>query len=109
MPIYAEESEQVKRARRKLKKKLAEVDNLVTPEALSRMSEEIHLWISKHIKDRIDLKDKNISLFDENQNVAKVTNRYIQKLKETLQDQISLDRENAQEKKKDLKGRVSSN
>ena len=106
MLTYAEESEQVKRARRKLKQKLSEVDKLVTPEALFKMTEEIHLWISKNIKERIDLKNKNIALFDENQNHARISNRSIQKLRETLQEQISYSKKKTGALLDHLKGRI---
>ena len=106
MLTYAEESEQVKRARRKLKQKLSEIDKLVTPEALSQMTEEIHLWISKNIKDRIDLKNKNISLFDENQNYAHTSNRSIRKLRDVLQEQIIYSKKETGALIDQLKGRI---
>ena len=84
MNSMAKESQLVKRARDKLKKKFEEADKLITPEALKKVSQEIHRWISTHIKNRVNLKDKNISLFDENQNVANVSSKYISTLKNSL-------------------------
>ena len=88
MSLMAEESEQVKRARRKLKRKMEEEDREITPEALERVVEEIYLWISKHSGERLSLKDQNISLFDENQHVSKISNRSIARLREMINREI---------------------
>ncbi len=109
MSAIAEESKQVKRAREKLKKKIEDANRLVTPEALAKMTEEIHLWISKNIKERVDLKGKNISLFDENENVASVSSRYIGRLRTTIKRQLSgaTKMVNLEDPSKQLRGRVS--
>lgn len=65
-----EESEKTKKTREKLKKRLKELDQGVTPQALKRTSSEIHRWIARRASERIALKTKSISLFDENQNAA---------------------------------------
>ncbi|MBI3211506.1 MAG: hypothetical protein HYZ47_02330 [Simkania negevensis] len=69
----AEESNKTKKTREKLKKYLSEMDRNTTPQALERKSSEIHKWIARHANERIVLHTKSISLFDENQNAAKVS------------------------------------
>ena len=72
---YAEESLKTKRAREKLKKQFNELETRITPEALKEKTVEIHRWIARHAHHRVVLKNKNISLFDENQNAAKLSQR----------------------------------
>ena len=64
------ESDKTKKARDKLKKQFEEIEKQITPEALKQKSLEIHRWIARHAHNRVILKNKNISLFDENQNTA---------------------------------------
>lgn len=66
----AEESEKTKKTRAKLRKRLEEIDLGITPQALKRKSSEIHRWIARHASERVPLRTKSISLFDENQNTA---------------------------------------
>ncbi|GAB4191529.1 MAG: hypothetical protein Tsb0015_13490 [Simkaniaceae bacterium] len=68
---FAEESEKTKKAREKLKKKFQEIDKKITATALEKKTIEIHRWIARHASQRVILKTKSISLFDENQNTAK--------------------------------------
>jgi hypothetical protein len=79
-----EESLKTKKAREKLKKKLQSMDEKFTKEALNKKSIEIHRWISRHADRRVILREKSISLFDENQNAAEVSQR-ISKLVEKIQ------------------------
>lgn len=81
--FIAEESLKTRRAREKLKKQLEALDQRVTPQALERKVIEIQRWISRHASHRIALKNKSISLFDENQNAAALSMRVSQ-----LADQI---------------------
>lgn len=71
----AKESEKTKKAREKLIKKFQGYDAKITPEALKKKTTEIHRWIARHAHHRVALKNKNISLFDENQNAAKLSTR----------------------------------
>ena len=71
----ARESYKTKRAREKLKKKLEAIDLAVTEQALEQKTIEIHRWIARHAPYRVVLRTKNISLFDENQNTAKLSRR----------------------------------
>ncbi len=71
----AEESEKTKRAREKLKRRLESIERRVTPQALERKSVEIHRWIARHAPQRVVLRTKTISLFDENKNTAQTSGR----------------------------------
>jgi hypothetical protein len=71
----AEESIKTKKAREKLKKRLDALDLKITPQALEEKSIQIHRWIAKHAQKRVVLKEKSISLFDENQNAAQLSQR----------------------------------
>lgn len=71
----AEESLKTRKAREKLKKQLEANDKKITPQALEKKSIEIHRWIARHAQNRVVLKSKSISLFDENQNTADISNR----------------------------------
>jgi hypothetical protein len=71
----AEESPKTRKAREKLKKQLEANDKKITPQALEKKSIEIHRWIARHAQNRVILKSKSISLFDENQNTADVSHR----------------------------------
>lgn len=70
--VLAEESAKTKKARAKLKEKLDATDKKVTPQALEKKSQEISKWIERHAHDRVVVK-KDISLFDQNQNSAKMS------------------------------------
>ncbi len=74
----AEESHKTRKAREKLKKKFSLLDKKVTSHELEKKTIEIQRWIARHAGDRVVLKDKNISLFDENQNAAKLSARVAQ-------------------------------
>ncbi len=78
------ESVQVRRAREKLKKRMEAIEKKITIQALEKKSLEIHQWIAKHASDRVILYAKEISLFDENQNTAKVSQR-VSQLAERIQ------------------------
>jgi hypothetical protein len=71
----AEESIKTRKAREKLKRQLEANDKKITPQALEKKSIEIHRWIARHAQNRVILKSKSISLFDENQNTADVSSR----------------------------------
>ena len=79
----AEESLKTRKAREKLKRQLDAFDKKVTPQALEKKAIEIQRWIARHASNRVALKNKSISLFDENQNAAGLSLRVSQ-----LADQI---------------------
>lgn len=72
---YAVESEKTLRAREKLKKQLESYDRKMTREALEKKTSEIQRWISSRAHNRVALKNKEIALFNENQNAADVSSR----------------------------------
>ena len=82
----AEESLKTRKAREKLKKQFAAFDKKITPQALEKKAIEIQRWIDRHAPNRVALKTKSISLFDENQNAADLSQRVSQ-----LADQIKND------------------
>lgn len=82
LKIIAEESEKTKRAREKLRAKLDRTDKKITEKALQDKSQEIASWIERHSSDRLSV-DKDISLFDQNRNSAKMS-KSIEKLAEEL-------------------------
>lgn len=69
----APESSKIQKTRAKLKKQLQDIEKLITQEALAKKADEISSWIARHSCGRIALKNKNIALFDENQNTAKLS------------------------------------
>lgn len=81
----AEESPKTKKTREKLKKYFEAQEQSITPQALKRKSLEIHRWIARHAAERVVLKAKSISLFDENQNTAKLSIK-VSKFAGNLQD-----------------------
>jgi hypothetical protein len=83
----AEESFKTRKAREKLKKQMEDLEGKITPQALEKKTIEIHRWIARHAPHRIVLRSKTISLFDENQNTARLSKRVA-----SLVDQIKLDR-----------------
>jgi len=74
-PNFAEESAKTRKARLKLQKQLEEADKKITPQALKQQSIEIHRWIARHAGNRVVLRSKSISLFDENENAAELSQR----------------------------------
>ncbi|MBS0630259.1 MAG: hypothetical protein JSS30_08585 [Verrucomicrobia bacterium] len=81
----AEESLKTKKAREKLLKRLKELDDKITKDALDKKSIEIHRWISRHADQRVTLRDKTISLFDENQNAAQISQKIIKVAEKLLE------------------------
>jgi hypothetical protein len=81
----AKESEKTRKAREKLKRRLEAIDQKITPHALEKKSIEIHRWIARHAPQRIVLKTKTISLFDENKNTAAISQK-ISKIAVMLQN-----------------------
>ncbi|MDN3509245.1 MAG: hypothetical protein P0S93_04445 [Candidatus Neptunochlamydia sp.] len=71
----AEESEKTKKTREKLRRRLDEMDQGITPQALKRKFSEIHCWIARHASERIVIRTKSISLFDENRNAANLSQK----------------------------------
>jgi hypothetical protein len=89
---HAPESAKTRRAREKLKKQFEETQRKITPQALEKKSHEIHRWIARHAHNRVVLRSKTISLFDENQNTAKLSER-VSKLAQSLSCLTTLDKD----------------
>jgi hypothetical protein len=85
----AEESLKTKKAREKLLKRMETVDAKITKEALDRKSLEIQRWISRHADRRVVLKDKSISLFDENQNTAEFSQKVTKILEKFREERLT--------------------
>ncbi|MGD0664353.1 MAG: hypothetical protein ABSA17_01305 [Rhabdochlamydiaceae bacterium] len=90
LKIIAEESDKTKKARLKLKQKLDRSDKKLTEKALQDKSQEIAGWIERHASDRISV-EKEISLFDQNRNSAKMS-RSIEKLAEELAKDLKIEK-----------------
>lgn len=84
MNSKAPESKKILKVRRKLDVQLKQEHALITEAALKRVSCDIKNWISRHTHERIKLKQKNISFFDENQHPEKVHSRFVKDLREKL-------------------------
>jgi hypothetical protein len=83
--VIAEESAKTKKARAKLKAKLDATDKKLKNQTLGKKSQEIAKWIERHASDRVQVK-KDISLFDQNRNSAKMsrnTEKVAEELKKT--------------------------
>lgn len=98
----APESRRVKRARHKLEKQISDESKRITPQALEKVLKTINHWISRHAKERLDLKSKRLTLFDENKDSAPPTSRLVFELQKRLAKELSEEAEKAE----DLRGRV---
>lgn len=103
MKEKAKESAHVRKTREKLKQRLEATEKKITPEALRDTSQAIQKWIARHSKDRINLKDKTITLFDENKHSASPHNKIVTSLLKQLQSEATKEKE-----VKNLSGRISS-
>lgn len=83
----APESHKTKRVREKLRKHWEAQDQLITPSALADTVDKIHQWIATNATHRVHLKEKDIRLFDQNQNAAALSRKveqFSQKLSEDM-------------------------
>ena len=100
--MIAEESPKTRKAREKLKKQLDAFEKKITPQALEKKAIEIQRWIARHASNRIPLKTKSISLFDENQNAADLSQR-VSQLADQIQKEFHVNSKERQEKMTKLK------
>lgn len=84
MAKKAKESSHVKKVRQKLRRQLRDKDRQVNEEALRNMRQIIQRQIARHQSERVDLKAREITLFDENQHSAKTQNKFILNLLKKL-------------------------
>ena len=107
--LIAEESPKTQKAREKLKKQLDAFEKKITPQALEKKAIEIQRWIARHASNRIALRTKSISLFDENQNAAGLSQR-VGQLADQIKREFHLTSEDeGQEKMSKLKRLISKN
>lgn len=84
MGVKAKESPQIVKARKKLQRHLEESEQQVNPDALKSMRHLIERQLARHQTERIDLKSKQVTLFDENKHPAKTESRFVAKLMRQL-------------------------
>ncbi|MBI2810284.1 MAG: hypothetical protein HYX67_05600 [Candidatus Melainabacteria bacterium] len=94
----ADESPKTRKAREKLKKQLDAFDKKITPQALEKKAIEIQRWIARHAPNRVALKTKSISLFDENQNAAGLSQR-VGVLADQIRKEFHVNTEDAEQDK----------
>lgn len=102
MNSKAKESVQIERARKKIKQQLTSAEKRINTEALEEMSKLIQRQLQRHAKDRISLKDKTVTLFDENQHSAQTESKFVNRLLKQIKQKF--DKANHQKK---LRGRIS--
>lgn len=98
----AKESAQIQKARQKIQRQIEAAEKKFTPQSLSKMTLLIHRQLARQSAERISLKDKSITLFDENRHSAKTESRFVRKLLEHIEHSTS------PAKSKVLGGRISS-
>jgi hypothetical protein len=100
MTIKAKESAQIHKARKKIKKQLAAAEKRINSEALKEMRRIIQQQIARRKIERIDLKERQIALFDENKHPAKTESEFILQLLHRLKERPKKDRK--------LEGRIKT-
>lgn len=102
MANKAKDSPQVQKARKKIKQQLDKADKRINAEALSEMSRLIQRQMQRKATDRVNLKSKTVTFFDENRHPAKTESKFVRRLLKQLQHQT------APKQKTNLEGRISS-
>lgn len=82
----AKESKAVQKVRRKLEKIIETENKSITLDSLKEMSRNIQKWINRHQDLRINLQEKNIKIFNENQSPAQVKSKFVHQLLNQIQD-----------------------
>lgn len=100
MTTKAKESIQVQRARKKIEQQISKSEKMTSPESLDSMRKMIQRQISRHSKERINLKNRDIVLFDENKHPAKTESKFVHSLLNQLQ--------HPKKSKSPLGGRITS-
>lgn len=85
---FAKESDKTKKLREKLLAKWEKHETLITDAALEVTIEKIHQWISTHSMGREVLKNKEIRLFDQNQNAARLSQKIQKIIQKISQDTV---------------------
>ena len=89
MKKLAKGSNRTKRARQKPEEKRAKQEAKITDAAIDDTIEKIHKWIAMHSMGRVILKDKEIHLFDQNQNAALLSKKVQKIIQKISKDPIS--------------------
>lgn len=98
MATKAEESNQIKKARKKLEKQLLQENKRINEKAIIQMKKTIQTWIQRHKHERIELQER-LELFDENRHSVKVKSKFVQHLMNQLQKEV-------EKEQKPLHGRI---
>lgn len=82
----APESSKTRRVREKLLKVWEEERKMLTPEAIKETVDKIHKWIADNAQHRVTIKDKNINLFNQNQDAASISKKV-----QSIADKVKFD------------------
>ena len=85
---FAKESDKTKKLREKLLARWEKQETLITDAALEVTIEKIHQWIATHSMGREVLKNKEIRLFDQNQNAARLSQKIQKIIQKISQDPV---------------------
>lgn len=78
------ESPQVKKIREKLRKEIQKEHKIMTSKGLKEISKKVRALLQRQHPPSKSLKQKDVTLFDENQHPAAIKSKYILKLHELL-------------------------
>ncbi len=84
MVAKAKESYQIQKARKKLAKQFEAEDKRINQKAIDQMKQAIQIWISRHKAERVELKDLQVELFDENKHSAQVKSKFVKEMLQKL-------------------------
>jgi hypothetical protein len=88
MTQQAEESNAIKKARKKLEKILSKQDQMITKNALNEIKKTMHHWIERHRPERTNISAVVTKDFDENKHFAKTKSAFIINLIKKLEPQF---------------------
>lgn len=81
------ESRHIKKVREKLEKVLQEEHSHFNQEELSEVKHSIYQWIARHEPERVSIKNKSFTLFDENRHPSPLQSHYVQSLLKELKQE----------------------
>jgi len=86
----AQESRQVEKVRKKLRKLLDEEHKQFTPEKLQETSNLIRMWLGRHSEERINIKGK-VGTFDENRHSKGVQSKFVRELLNNIESEYVIE------------------
>lgn len=92
MAKKAQESSQIAKARKKIEKQLLASEKRFNPESLHHMRLLIENQLNRQSPSRINLKSRQIVLFDENQHSVPTENRFVKHLLEKIKEGVPIKR-----------------